>query len=157
MQTARGIVVALTDTTGNEVDRYAYDVWGQPTSESDNVQQRLRYAGYWYDQELGWYWVSVRLYDPNLKRWLQPDPSQQDGVRTYVYVGDDPIDVADPSGMDGYPPAVPLPTPNPVSTPTPPTATPTPSAGSGGGRVTIQVSIQGGVAGNGATGDGGPP
>ena len=50
---------------------------------SETVPQRLRYGGYWYDQELGWYWVRVRMYDPNLKRWLQLDPSHSDGVHTY--------------------------------------------------------------------------
>ena len=80
----RGNVVAPTDTTGNVVNRYAYDIWGQPTSVSESVPQRLRYAGYWYDQELSWYWVGVRLYDPGLKSWLQPDPSQTEGVRTYA-------------------------------------------------------------------------
>jgi RHS repeat-associated protein len=97
----RGNVVALTDSTGNVVDRYSYDVWGALTSVSESVPQRLRYAGYWYDQELGWYWVSVRLYDPSLKRWLQPDPSEAEGVHTYVYVGDDPIDATDPQGLGG--------------------------------------------------------
>ena len=47
------------------------------------MPQRLRYAGYWYDQELGWYWVSVRSYDPSLKLWLQPDPSQTEGEHTF--------------------------------------------------------------------------
>src|SRR5207253_7770957 len=97
----QGNVVALTDSTGNVVDRYAYDVWGALTSASESVPQLLRYAGYWYDQELGWYWVGVRYYDPILKRWLQPDPSQTDGVRTYVYVGDDPVDDTDPTGLQG--------------------------------------------------------
>jgi len=50
----------------------------------------LRYAGYWWDGALGWYWVSVRPYDPQLKRWLQPDPSEQDGVRTYAYASSFP-------------------------------------------------------------------
>jgi YD repeat-containing protein len=45
----RGNVVALTDVTGNFVNRYAYDVWGQPTTVSESIPQRLRYAGYWYD------------------------------------------------------------------------------------------------------------
>jgi RHS repeat-associated protein len=94
----RGNVVALTDTSGNVVNRYAYELWGAPTSISETVPQQLRYAGYWYDQELGWYWVRVRSYDPVLKRWLQPDPSGIDGVRTYVYVGDNPIDSTDPTG-----------------------------------------------------------
>ena len=99
----RGNVVALTDINGNVMDRYSYDAWGYPTSVSEQVPQRLRYAGYWYDQELGWYWVSVRAYSPALKRWLQPDPSQQDGVRTYVYADDDPIDITDPTGLDSDP------------------------------------------------------
>jgi len=95
----RSNVVALTDITGTVVDHYAYDVWGAPTSVSESVPQQLRYAGYWWDNELDWYWVRVRSLDPALKRWLQPDPSQQDGVRTYVYAGDDPIDATDPSGL----------------------------------------------------------
>jgi RHS repeat-associated protein len=76
-------------------------VWGALTSASESVPQRLRYAGYWYDQELGWYWGSVRMYDPSLKRWLQPDPSQTEGVGTYVYAGDDPVDETDPIGLQG--------------------------------------------------------
>jgi len=100
------------------VDRYAYGVWGSLVSSSEAVPQRLRYAGYWYDQELNWYWVGVRYYSPSLKRWLQPDPSMQDGVRTYVYVGDDPVDRTDPTGLaSGAPP--PTRTPTPVGTPVP--------------------------------------
>ncbi len=95
----RGDVVALTDSSGSVVDRYAYGVWGSLVSASESVPQRLRYAGYWDDAELNWYWVGVRYYSPSLKRWLQPDPSQQDGVRTYVYVGDDPVDRTDPTGL----------------------------------------------------------
>ena len=99
----RGNVVALTDSSGSVVDRYAYGVWGSLVSASEAVPQRLRYAGYWYDAELGWYWASVRYYSPSIKRWLQPDPSMQDGVRTYVYVGDDPVDATDPGGLSANP------------------------------------------------------
>ncbi len=127
-----GSVVALTDSGGNVVNRYSYDVWGTPVATSESVPQRLRYAGYWWDSELNWYWVSVRSYDPVLKRWLQPDPSQQDGVRTYVYVGDDPVDENDPSGLSALnaygPPS--LPTPPPTSPP--PTLTPGPNGSSCG-------------------------
>jgi len=110
-------VVALTDAGGSVVDRYAYGVWGSVVSSSEAVPRRLRYAGYWYDAELGWYWAGVRYYSPSIKRWLQPDPSMQDGVRTYVYVGDDPIDFIDPSGLNGG-------TPSPTETPTPGTPVP---------------------------------
>ncbi len=56
----RGDVVALTDSSRSVVDRYAYGVWGSLVSSSEAVPQRLRYAGYWYDQELNWYWAGVR-------------------------------------------------------------------------------------------------
>jgi len=95
----RSNVVALTNETGQVVDRYSYDVWGTPTSTTESVPQPFRYAGYWWDSALHWYWVSVRSYDPVLKRWVQPDPSEIGGVRTYVYAGDDPIDTVDPSGL----------------------------------------------------------
>ncbi len=98
----RANVVALTDVTGKVVDRYAYDSWGELTSDdsvNEQVPQQLRYAGYWYDEKLSWYWLNVRYYDPEIERFLAPDPSEQDGVRTYAYVGDDPMDGADPSGL----------------------------------------------------------
>ncbi len=101
-----GDVVALTDTSGNVVDRYHYDSWGVPTVDLETVKQPLLYAGYWYDRELsapnettGWYWLATRPYDPVLRRFLQPDPSQQEGARSYVYAGDDPLDGTDPSGL----------------------------------------------------------
>jgi len=97
-----GSVVALTDQNGKVVDRYAYDSWGEPTSDdrtNETVPQQLRYAGYYYDEKLTYYWVSVRYYDPEGMRWFQPDPSDQDGVHTYAYVNDDPLDEADPSGL----------------------------------------------------------
>ncbi len=97
-------VVALTDVTGKVVDRYAYDPWGELVTDdgaNETVAQQLRYHGYWYDEKLSWYWVSVRYYDPEVARWLQPDPSEMDGVRTYAYVGDDSIDRSDPTGLRG--------------------------------------------------------
>ncbi len=99
----RGNVVALTDVNGKVVDRYAYDSWGELTSDdgvNESVPQQLRYAGYWYDEKVSWYWLRVRYYDPEIERFLAPDPSQQDGARTYAYVGDNPIDATDPSGLD---------------------------------------------------------
>lgn len=103
----QGSVVALTDGTGNVVNRYAYDAWGTLTSASEGVPQRLRYRGYWFDAELGTYWLGVRAYSPALRRFLQPDPDTSGGAFDYTYVGDDPVDAADSSGLGtclvGYP------------------------------------------------------
>jgi len=99
-----GSVVALTDSSGKVVDRYAYDSWGEETSNDatdETVPQQLRYRGYYYDEKLTYYWTTTRYYDPEGMRYLQPDPSDLDGVRTYAYAGDDPVDIADPAGLDG--------------------------------------------------------
>ena len=102
----RGNVVALTDAGGQVVDRYHYDVWGVPTIDLERVPQPLLYAGYVYDREFhgpgeasGWYWLSVRHYDPALGRFLQPDPSEQEGLFSYAYAGDNPADRIDPTGL----------------------------------------------------------
>jgi len=91
--------MALTDQGGNVVDSYQYDQWGKPLSVQESVPQQLRYAGYWYDNELAWYRLTVRSYDPALERFLQPDPSETEGLFSYVYAGDNPADRTDPTGL----------------------------------------------------------
>lgn len=81
---------------GTVVDRYTYDAWGEQVGRyAEGVQQQLRYRGYWYDSELGWYWLGMRHYDPEELRYLQPDPSDLDGVHTYAYGNGDPVDELD--------------------------------------------------------------
>ena len=99
-------VVALTDASGNVVDRYSYDAWGVPLSASELVPQHLRYQGYWYDNEVGWYWLGTRYYDPTLGRFLQPDRSGKEGVYNYTYCNNDPVDCTDPQGTYGTSSAV---------------------------------------------------
>jgi len=95
----RGSVVAVTDASGKVVDRYNYDLWGEPIGKDDQtVPQPLRYAGYWYDGELQWYWLAGRQYDPEIQRFLQPDPTDLDGTHTYVYANDDPVDLIEVGG-----------------------------------------------------------
>lgn len=94
-----GSVVAVTDATGTVVDRYGYDLWGEAIGKDyETVPQQLRYRGYWWDGELEWNWLGGRYYDPEDLRFLQPDPSDQDGVHTYAYALDDPVDYSDPMG-----------------------------------------------------------
>jgi hypothetical protein len=37
---------------------------GQADPVSETVPQQLRYQDYWYGNELGWYWLTTRNYDP---------------------------------------------------------------------------------------------
>ncbi len=90
--------MALTDDLGNVVDQSVYDLWGEPTYVAEGVPRQLRYAGYWYDNGLGWYWLTTRAYDPKIERFLQPGLSQSTGLFSYVYANDDPLDSTDPTG-----------------------------------------------------------
>ena len=72
----QGDVIAILDTSGNVVARYTYDAWGRILSITDgngnantsstfigNVNP-IRYRGYYYDTETGWYYLNSRYYDP---------------------------------------------------------------------------------------------
>lgn len=58
------------------------------------------YAGYYFDQETGLYHTARRYYAPSIGRFLSPDPIRQHGgANIYAYVGDDPLNATDPSGL----------------------------------------------------------
>jgi len=94
----QGSVVALTDANGSVVDRYAYDSWGESTSDdrtNEHVPQQLRYKAQYYDEKLTWYWMpDTRYYDPETERYLEPDD-----LGSYTYVGDYPVGVDLTSGV----------------------------------------------------------
>ncbi len=86
-----GSVVALTDSNGAVVDRYAYDSWGEPVSDdrpNEMIPQQLRYRGYYYDEALTYYWAGGRYDDPEAMRWLQPSSPNADD---YAYARDEPL------------------------------------------------------------------
>jgi RHS repeat-associated protein len=63
---------------------------------------RFLYRGYWYDRHLHIYHVRHRAYDPEIQRWLQPDPAYfVDGLNRYAYCGNEPVHMYDPMGLWG--------------------------------------------------------
>ena len=68
----QGDVVKLVDGSGTSVASYAYDAWGDILSSSGSKAEinPLRYRGYYYDTETGFYYVSSRYYDPEVGRWI---------------------------------------------------------------------------------------
>lgn len=100
---ALGSVTGLADETGNIVATYSYDPWGRVTNSTGNIDNPYLFASY-YQDGTGLYWAQHRYYDPDTARWTQQDPIWQHfdpkQWNRYAYVGDDPINLRDPSGLN---------------------------------------------------------
>jgi len=64
----------------------------------------IRYRGYYWDVETGYYYCQSRYYNPEWCRWISADAfwDTGDGVlgtNMYAYCHNDPVNLADPSGM----------------------------------------------------------
>src|SRR3712207_7921458 len=83
--------------SGNPVATNSYDPWGIPGAAN---QGRFGYTGQTWIPELGLWYYKARFYSPTLGRFLQVDPvGYDDGLNLYAYVGNDPVNHADPSGL----------------------------------------------------------
>ena len=57
------------------VATYEYDAWGNIVSSSGRLAEinPLRYRGYYYDSETGFYYLRSRYYDPENHRFINAD------------------------------------------------------------------------------------
>ena len=87
------------------VATYEYDAWGNIVSSSGRLAEinPLRYRGYYYDNETGFYYLQSRYYDPANRRFINADSYQSTGqgfvgTNMFAYCNNSPVDLYDQSG-----------------------------------------------------------
>ncbi|MGH9305472.1 MAG: RHS repeat-associated core domain-containing protein, partial [Acidimicrobiales bacterium] len=97
-----GSTRALTDSSGAVVATYTYGPYGQLASSSGSVTNPFRFAGQYQDGESGLYYLRNRYYDPTTAQSMSVDPALGATGSAYGYVGDNPLNTVDPSGLWGW-------------------------------------------------------
>lgn len=81
----------------------AQGAWAEPGAHADAFP--LRFPGQWYDAETGWHYNRYRYYDPELGRYVSPDPiGLLGGFNLYSYVPS-PVEWIDPLGLSATHPS----------------------------------------------------
>lgn len=106
-----GDILGILDSHGTELVKYEYNSWGKLLNLTDYSSNGLgrrnpfRFKGYYYDEELGMYYLNSRYYDPEVGRFISPDTTDilevQDDLydkNLYAYCDNNPVMRIDSSG-----------------------------------------------------------
>ena len=103
-------MVAIYNASGTKLISYIYDAWGNFTTSYHNgganttaVNNPITYRGYYYDSDLGLYYLQSRYYDPNTCRFINADGYVSTGqgltgYNMFAYCGNNPVMRVDPMG-----------------------------------------------------------
>jgi RHS repeat-associated protein len=95
-----GSTSALTDPAGKTLASYSYDAYGNPTNAAQPVTTPFGYTGQYTDAETGLQYLRARYYDPATGQLLGRDPLAPATRQPYTYSADNPLNLADPSGLN---------------------------------------------------------
>ena len=110
LKNLQGDVIAIVDKDAETVARYSYDAWGVPTIAQDSVGiatiNPFRYRSYYYDEEIGLYYLQSRYYDAAVGRFINEDKpicicavAQAQFCSLYPYCDNNPIRYSDSIGL----------------------------------------------------------
>ena len=105
----QGDITGIVNSSGDLVTSYRYDAWGNPVSVTGSMASTLgeinpiRYRGYYYDTETGFYYLQSRYYDPVVGRFISPDDrlgANQDifSNNLFSYCSNNYVNYWDPAG-----------------------------------------------------------
>lgn len=97
---AQNSSVALLDSSGAVRTSYTYEPFGKTTAAGESSTNNNGFTGRESDPT-GLYYYRARYYDPETGRFLSEDPLafRSGTANFYAYVGDDPVNGLDPSGL----------------------------------------------------------
>jgi RHS repeat-associated protein len=92
-----GSTMALTDAKGKLLEKLSYDAYG---NSAGSTRTRYGFTGRERDSLTGLLHYRARSYDPQVGRFISEDPiGLAGGVNQFAYVGNNPGNRTDPSGL----------------------------------------------------------
>ena len=99
-------VMYMVDANGTKVAEYKYDPFGKVITATGSMAaiNPIRYRGYYFDTETGFYYLQARYYDPTICRFINADfPEYSNKVslgdsNLFVYCGNNPVCNEDKNG-----------------------------------------------------------
>lgn len=98
---ALGSIGVISNASRNSVRSYKYDAFGNVLSQTGSLANFYMYTAREWDADSALYYYRARHYDPKVGRFLQGDPigPRPEEMNAYVYVGSNPVNRLDPSGL----------------------------------------------------------
>ncbi len=114
LKNLQGDIIAMADRNGTVIAEYVYDAWGKCTITCDCCGvadvNPYRYRGYYYDDEIGLYYLQSRYYNPAIARFINTDEAVFGICLTelitshnlFAYTDNSPVVNVDKNGFYGY-------------------------------------------------------